>query len=292
MRNKLLVIMAVMLLLAIMPISAFALGFDESRTGSITVSLNDPENGAPIPGAKLCLYYIANVKLNDAGNLSYTYTSQFAGCGIALSDSELAFKLASYVTQTNLPGVQGITDSGGTAVFSNLPVGLYFVKQSDPVRGYADCKPFIVTLPYRIGDAFLYNLNASPKTATEKLVDINVHIVWNTDESTPIPDNVLVHLLCDGELVTTATLAAKNNWNMLFIDMPMSDGYSVLEVPVPQGFTATYTQNGNYDFTITNTSELIDAGQLVWPIPILAMAGMIFIAAGAILLRKSSEQNG
>ena len=66
--------------------------------------------------------------------------------------------------------------------------------------------------------------------------------------------------------------------------------YTVEEVDVPQGFTATYRQR-NYVFTVTNTSTLIQTGQLMWPIPVLAVGGMLLIAAGVLLLRKKRANN-
>ena len=85
-------------------------------------------------------------------------------------------------------------------------------------------------------------------------------------------------------------LYAQNNWQVTYTDMPESDAYSVKEVDVPKGFTATYKQNG-YIFTVTNTSTLIQTGQLIWPIPVLAVGGMLFIAVGIMLLQKKRKTN-
>ena len=76
----------------------------------------------------------------------------------------------------------------------------------------------------------------------------------------------------------------------MYTDLPESDGYSIVEVNVPKGFTATYTQNG-YVFTVTNTAALIQTGQLVWPIPVLAMAGLCLIAVGTMVLRRTRDEN-
>jgi hypothetical protein len=72
--------------------------------------------------------------------------------------------------------------------------------------------------------------------------------------------------------------------------MPESDAYSIVEVDVPKGFTATYSQNG-YVFTVTNTGSLAQTGQLIWPIPVLAMVGLCLIAIGIIVLRKPRNAN-
>ena len=73
-------------------------------------------------------------------------------------------------------------------------------------------------------------------------------------------------------------------------DMPESDVYSIVEVNVPKGFTATYSQSG-YVFTVTNSASLIQTGQLIWPIPVLALAGLCLIAVGCIVLRKTRNEN-
>ena len=75
-----------------------------------------------------------------------------------------------------------------------------------------------------------------------------------------------------------------------YTDMPESDAYSIKEVNVPKGFTATYKQNA-YVFTVTNTSTLIQTGQLIWPIPVLALIGVLFIAVGSMLLQKKRKTN-
>ena len=99
-----------------------------------------------------------------------------------------------------------------------------------------------------------------------------------------------VQLLKDGVMVETATLNAQNNWQVTYSDMPESDAYSIVEVNVPKGFTATYSNKG-YVFTVTNTASLAQTGQLIWPIPVLALAGLCLITIGAIVLRKPRNRN-
>ena len=88
----------------------------------------------------------------------------------------------------------------------------------------------------------------------------------------------------------TAILSDANNWQITYTDMPESDAYSILEIDVPKGFTATYKQKA-YVFTVTNTSTLIQTGQRIWPIPVLAVGGILFIAVGIALLQKKRKTN-
>jgi hypothetical protein len=136
----------------------------------------------------------------------------------------------------------------------------------------------------------VYDVNASPKTEIVKHTPITIKKVWNTDESDEFEKSVTVQLLKNGNVIKTAILNAQNNWQVTYPDMPASDAYSVKEVDVPKGFTATYKQN-DYVFTVTNTANLIETGQLTWPIPVLASIGMLLIAVGIVLLMKKRKPN-
>lgn len=276
--------------LVMMPMTAFAQDFDSNQVGSISVMLKDQDGNTPITGAELSLYYVATVKRNSKTNLSYTFTDAFEDCGCALDDPALSVKLDAFVKENPIAAEKLVTDAHGNVSFANLPLGLYFVQQTNTVAGYAPCTSFLVTVPNHNADGYVYDVNASPKTDIAKLTSITIRKVWNTDSSTKAADSVTIQLLKDGVVVETAMLSAKNDWQVTYTDMPESDVYSILEVNIPQGFTATYSQNG-YIFTVTNSASLIQTGQLIWPIPVLVMAGLCLIAVGAISLRKTGNEN-
>jgi hypothetical protein len=196
----------------------------------------------------------------------------------------------AYILHHNIPSVKIVTDAEGTAVCNDLPLGLYFMKQTGTVEGFAPCTPFLVTVPSKDGDSYVYDVNASPKTEVERLTTITIKKVWNTDASVKVTDSVTIQLLKNGNVVKTVTLNEQNGWQMNCADMPESDAYSIKEVNVPKGFTATYKQNG-YTFTVTNTSTLIQTGQLTWPIPILAVSGMLLLMVGIMLVQKKGKSN-
>ena len=273
-----------------MPMTVFAQSFEADRLGSISVTLKGQDGSTPITNAELSLYYVANVELNDNNNLSYTFTDTFKDCGVALDDPALSTKLDIFVEEHTVSSTTQVTDFRGQADFVNLPLGLYFVKQTSDVLGYAPCTSFLVTVPNENVEGYVFDVNASPKTEAAKLTSITVKKVWNTEDSTPSTDSVTVQLLRDGAVVETATLNSNNNWQVTYVDMPQSDVYSILETNVPKGFTATYSQNG-YVFTVTNSASLIQTGQLVWPIPVLGIAGIILIATGVVLLKKTRDKN-
>ena len=271
-------------------VTAFAEQWDDTRTGTISVTLLDQYGKEPLKGAELAVYYVAAVSRNQAGKLTYTYTRNFENCGIELYDSNLAVKLDAYLSENPVSAIKNITDEEGKVTFSNLKLGLYFVRQTGAVEGFAPCTSFLVTVPNQTEDGYVYEVNASPKTQVVKLTTITIKKVWNTDASTKAADSVTVQLLKAGTVVKTAVLNAQNNWQVSFPDMPESDAYSIKEINIPKGFTATYNQKG-YEFTVTNTASLAQTGQLIWPIPVLAGAGVLLLVAGFVLLQKKREVN-
>ena len=271
-------------------VTAFAEQWDDTRTGTISVTLLDQYGKEPLEGAELAVYYVAAVSRNQAGKLTYTYTRNFENCGIELYDPDLAVKLDAYLSENPVSAIKNITDEEGKVTFSNLKLGLYFVRQTGAVEGFAPCTSFLVTVPNQTEDGYVYEVNASPKTQVVKLTTITIKKVWNTDASTKAADSVTVQLLKAGTVVKTAVLNAQNNWQVSFPDMPESDAYSIKEINIPKGFTATYNQKG-YEFTVTNTASLAQTGQLIWPIPVLAGAGVLLLVAGFVLLQKKREVN-
>ena len=264
--------------------------FDPGKTGSVSVTLTEQYEKTPIVGAELSAYYIATVGINTDGNLNYIFTEEFAELDIAIDDPDLAAKLDTYLSENEVPANRLRTDENGTASCEELPLGLYFIRQTNMAEGFAPCTPFLVTVPVKNDDGYVYAVNASPKTEVAKLTSITIQKVWNTDASTQAAEHVTVQLLRNGNVVKTATLNAQNNWQVTYTGMPESDAYSIKEVDVPKGFTATYQQKG-YVFTVTNTSTLIQTGQLIWPIPVLAVSGMLLIAVGITLLKKKRKIN-
>lgn len=291
MRRKFITILIATLLLLGCIASVSAETFDPEKTCSIAVTLVDPVDHTPMVGAELRLYYIATVDITEDDQLFYACTATFAKADIALDDPDLIAKLEAYITSHTVPVEKQRTDETGNATWKNLPLGLYLIRQVGTVEGFAPCDAFLVTVPMKTQDGFLYEVNASPKTEVAKLTSITVRKVWNTDASTKISDSVTVQLLRDGVVIETVTLSEENDWQVTFTDLPGSDAYTIREVDVPPGFTATYQQNA-YTFTVTNTSTLIQTGQLIWPIPVLAFVGVLLIAAGCMLLQKKRTSDG
>ncbi len=291
MRRKLWILCITVFLIVscLQPVSAQE--FDPAKTGTVSVTLTQPQSQAPLVGAQLQVYFVATVGMDAGGNLHYAYTDSFQNSEIDLNDPALAVKLDAFVSEHNISSFSITTDESGTATCTELTLGLYLIRQAVAVEGFSPCTPFLVTLPGTDADGYVYEVNASPKTEVAKLTSITIKKVWNTNASAQAADHVTVQLLQNGNVIQTATLNAQNNWQITYPDMPQSDAYSVQEIHVPKGFTATYSQAG-YTFTVTNTSTLIQTGQLLWPIPVLSVSGILFLAVGIVLLRKKGKTHG
>lgn len=288
-RNILALLVSSLLIFACSP-AVFAEDFDPLKKGDISVTLMEQYDNEAIVGAELSVYHVATVNLNANGKLVYDYTDSFKNLEIDIDDPSLSTNLDAYVLAHSIPNIKMITDENGTAICNDLALGLYFIRQSGTVEGFAPCTPFVVSVPSLNDDSYLYNVNASPKTEVARLISITIKKVWNTDVSTPASDSVTVQLLKNDNVINTVTLNDQNNWQVTFTEMPASDAYSIKEINIPDGFTATYTQSG-YNFTVTNTSTLIQTGQLIWPIPLLAVVGMLLIVVGFALLKKKRKTN-
>ena len=288
MRRKLIILCVTVLLILTCSFPAFAEDFDPGVPGAISVTLTEPQENTPIVGAELCVYYVATVSMDSDGRLIYDHTEDFKPVATGLDDPLLAEKLDAFVSQHSVPSVKITTNAAGTAMCDELPLGLYFVKQTGAAEGVAPCMPFLVTVPGKTADGYVYEVNASPKTELVRLTSITVKKVWNTDGAAKAAESVTVQLLHNGNAVKTAVLNEENNWQVTYSGMPESDAYSIQEIHIPKGFTATYSQTG-YVFAVTNTPSLAQTGQLIWPIPVLAVGGMLLIAVGSILLQKKRK---
>ncbi|MBR2938171.1 MAG: Cna B-type domain-containing protein [Oscillospiraceae bacterium] len=290
MRRKMITLCVTALLILTCSLAVFAQDFDWEKTGVVSVTLTEQYKKEPIVGAELSVYYVATVAMDADGNLIYDYTEDFKQLDTAINDTTLATKLDAFVSQHSVPSVKITTNAQGTALCDGLSLGLYFVKQTGNVEGFAPCTPFLVTVPNEKDGEYVYEVNASPKTEVARLTSITIKKVWNTDASTEATESVTVQLLQNGNVVKAATLNAQNNWQVTYTDMPESDAYSIQEIDVPKGFTATYSKTG-YVFTVTNTSTLAQTGQRIWPIPVLSISGMLLIAVGITLLQKKRNTN-
>ena len=92
--------------------------------------------------------------------------------------------------------------------------------------------------------------------ATSLSYSISVKKTWdNPGYEDTQPSGVTIHLKerDTGDIVSTAELTGENGWQHTFTDLPLSpDHYTVTEQPL-EGYKATYYQDADGNFIITNT---------------------------------------
>ncbi len=194
---------------------------DLDRTGEISVTMK--EDGKTVPGGSLTLYRVGEVVEND-GDYAFALVEELDNTGIVLNDlqsASLAEKLAEEVKDSKFTGATQTIDGNGKAVFEDLELGLYLAVQNKAASGYEKADPFLITLPMYDGEAYQYEVDASPKVQLEQAKD------------SPDDDD-------DNDNDTTG---------------------------------------GKRDDRLPQT------GQLNWPVPVLAMAGLVLLILGVALRR-------
>lgn len=251
-------------------------------TGTIRVALYDSAKDKALSGGQLTLYRVAEVKRKN-GDLSFEYCGDFYGCGIALgdlTDSTLADQLLEYMPQ----GARGTTktvDADGNAAFEDLELGLYLIVQSKASNGYAPIKPFLVSLPMAENGKWNYEVDASPKVGGYTPVNPDTPPV----PPTPVPDKPGTP---EQPTEPTNPDTPKNPDGP---DSPVSPGSPDSPVapgnpdnPAAPGKPDNPALAGRPDGAVIN--GLPQTGQLNWPVPVLAVSGMLLFAAGWVLNKK------
>lgn len=270
-RKRLAAVLAALTLLVWCAAPAFALEVvDLSRTGSIKVSLYDSETSEAVGGGTLTLYRVAKVQKDNA-NLSFVYTNGFEDCGVELGDlseGELAGRLAEKIAATAESTTVEINDLG-MAEFGDLEVGLYLVVQTTAAENYNVVNPFLVSVPIQENGKYVYDVDALPKvgTATKKTPD--------TPDEPDTPDTP-----DEPDTPDTPVAPGPDNPDGWVLGAHGEKIYLNPEAPSPD----------NPNGYVMGAHGLPQTGQLNWPIPVLAVTGVVLVAAG-IKLKKGNRRD-
>lgn len=268
-RKRLAAVLAALTLLVWCAAPAFALEVvDLSRTGSIKVSLYDSETSEAVGGGTLTLYRVAKVQKDNA-NLSFVYTNGFEDCGVELGDlseGELAGRLAEKIAATAESTTVEISDLG-VAEFGDLEVGLYLVVQTTAAENYNVINPFLVSVPIQENGSYVYDVDALPKVGTA---------AKKTPEPPDKPDTPDTPDKPEEENPNTPAAPGPDNPDGWVLGASGENP----EAPSPDN------PNGH----VMGAHGLPQTGQLNWPIPVLAVTGVVLVAAG-IELKKGTRKD-
>ena len=123
-----------------------------------------------------------------------------------------------------------------------------------------------------------------PEPPVSEPVTLTVIKAWAGDEDTveDRPDRVAVTLYNGTEAIETVWLGEWNNWTYTWNELDGNGEWSVLETQIPAAYTPSYSVAGDV-VTITNTASLIQTGQVMWPIPVFCVLGILLIGTGIFL---------
>lgn len=157
-----------LLLLCVTSISVFAHEVpDFNKSGSITVNLE--YDGKLLSSGTLTFYRVGDL-VSTNGDYHFRKTEEFASFDGTLEDvrsPQLAKSLLDYATAQNISGETAPIQDG--AVYHKIEanrLGLYLVAQHEATTGYNLLDPFLVAVPNWEDNAYVYDVNATPKVGT------------------------------------------------------------------------------------------------------------------------------
>lgn len=278
--------------LLLISVNVKASEIDFKKLGKVEITLKEKEENKLIDGAELTIYKVADAE-EENHNLVFRYVEELKSCGVSLDDlkeENLSEEINKCVSD-KVEGQSKVTEDG-KVTFDNLSLGLYLVRQTGGVEGYSKISPYLVMIPVSSDDKWVYEVKSTPKTDIIRVIDLSVKKVWATKVSNVnlnnAPDFVEIALLKSGEVIDTIKLNEENNWEYTWVDLEKSDEYSVKEINVPKGYTVTYQKDGNL-FIVTNTTTLVQTGNMPWLVSLFGGLGLIFILSSIIYMRVKDE---
>ncbi len=285
---------------------------ETEKDSSLEIIFRDGEKA--IQEAEFSVYLIANI--DERGR--YTVTEEFKNFNVNITGKNdeawrvLASTLEGYIFQSKIdPAAVGKTDSEGVLFIKGLKPGLYLVIGT-PIsfEGFTYfAETAIIQIPVldNKNNIWDYDISVKPKYSfipdigPDGFVERKVLKIWDDKGFESIrPKEIKVFLFCDGKIYDTVILNKENNWRYSWDKL--EDGHRwVISEKVPKGYTAEIERKG-ITFVITNSIErdyppdipekpepedpsLPQTGQLWWPVPVLMILGLMFIAAGIIRKR-------
>jgi len=229
---------------------------------SLTVAMK--YNNEPLGGQRVAVCLAADAREVN-GSVVFEPAAAFVGAGADFTNLTkerniaLAASLNAYAGANSVARVTKITDSGGRAVFTDLPAGLYLVTQADSEQSEYVIAPYLVSVPVmnERTRAWEYNVTAYPKTEPVKRGRVNslsVYKVW-AGAASPA-GGILVQLYRDGvPYGNCVTLHAGNLWSHTWDNLSQDDTWTwtVDEFDVPEGFAKAISGGASGGFVITNT---------------------------------------
>lgn len=294
---------------------------DVNRIGSITLTLTDDETGAVIPGGTIVVYQVADLVSGDNGYV-WQYTEDFSDCTESLEyleSTDLVDSLVSYVNEQELERTEIAIDSEGKAYYEDAGVGLYLIIQTQAAEGYEAFLPFLVSVPYESTSGWIYDVDATPKIEPVTQSETDAQGSGETEpggvtpsesesesqsESVSEPQSESESELqsesrselqseneSESELESeseTEPESSGSETELESTDETETESGGGETEPETQKETKSGTGTESESESATESNTLPQTGQLLWPIPVLAILGVLLIVVGQALSAKKS----
>lgn len=276
---------------------------DLTKAMSLTIFANDEEQ--PLAGVGFDLYRVADMDADSRFVLLDAYAA-FEGDINELETAQQWQEASAWMQAAaagKTPDLSGTSGEDGLVRFDAMKPGLYLVsgKPVEILPWAYTFSPFIVSIPTRnADDEWVYDVFSDIKLEkTPAITSIDVVKIWNDEgHEDDRPNELYVDLYCDGVQIDVAHLHAGNSWSHTFTNLPAAHEYTVKERIVPKWYEVSYeTINGVLVIRNKHTNpgtpvpDIPATGQLWWPVPILAGAGMILFILGWAMHRKWSQEH-
>ena len=308
MKKRLLgLLLIVLILIAAMPTAVTAAGLiDTEKMCNLTVTFT-PE-GTAASDVTFRIYRVADLSQICEFTPSEQYRA-LAGQRLEKPTAEdyrilTSTLLGEIAAKKIAPTAQATTNDKGIAVFRELPVGLYLVTGDVCHLGRYFYTPeaFMVALPNRSDkNLWEYDVSSGVKYTARldsETVELRALKVWSDSaENAHAADSVTVELYDGDTLFDTQTLSKKNDWSYTWTELYGGTVWRIREKDCPKGYTASVEQQAR-QFVITNTKatpqepskpNLPQTGLLWWPVPIMALCGLVLLGLG--LWRRRTERS-
>ena len=253
------------------------------------------------------LYFVADYNREES---NFTIAEPFDKYQVSINNPDeddwrsLATTLAMYAERDGIsPSKTSSMDENENISFSECEDGLYlFVADQFSVGNIQYTpQPFLIVLPEYDADTgtAVYQVKAEGKfekeEVAEELTSLSVIKVWTGDDESHRPDSITVQLIGDGVVQEETELSKENNWRWTFENLSTDVVWTIVEKDVPENYTVriekedkTYVINNTAKEETPEEPDLPQTGMFLWPVPLLAGAGLILLIAG--VYRKKHEK--
>lgn len=292
-----------LLLLSVNVFAKNTIDFNNDKgTINMTLSTNDITEGV-VSGAEIEIIKVAEAYENKS-NLYFRYTEDFKSISRDITKlnsnnmDSYTSDIKSLVDNTDsITGIKNNTDNNGKVSFTNVDLGIYYVRQTNDVEGYRRITEFLISIPTIENNDWILDIDCTPKVEVDRKFDLVIRKVWENRTRFDNYKELTVALINDElDYYEEFIISEENNWELTVKDLYVSDSYYIEEITIPDGFKETYKEpeyieEGNllagYVLTVVNTStKLPQTGQNTYIVYIFAVLGLICITTGCYLDRK------